>query len=689
MRILCTVIVSLTLVGFGLTGSGLAVRGATVGSKYILVRSMPQGKCLRDRVTCRQSVARLRVLVGPPHLPASATRVAVLTGCPGNPPGAVCGTVNVPLDRKHPKGAQIPIFFELFTHTNPGPALSAILVNWGGPGEGTTDPGDAANALQLFGNNLDAHDLLLIDDRGRGYSATIDCVPLQHGTEPFAKGIADCAAQLGSAASRYAAGDIAKDTDAVRKALGYDKVDYYVASAGGSDVSAYATRFGSHLRSLVLDAPAGVPSLNMLGAASTIARKEPQMIALACAYSPTCRGDHPNPFAELDWLIRYIRMNPLEGPAYDASGNLLHVRVDESNLLAYIIHNPTGNFVSTGELLAAAASLRRGDRAPLLRLEAESYYSIQGDSGDPTVFSVGAEAAACPDLYVPWQWSVPTYQRVQQYAGAVARLPEDYFAPFSAAAAAGPAFNIAVYCAWWEVPTPPSPVILPGAVYPRVPALLLSGDMDDVVPSSEVVKVAALFPESTFVSVAGSGHVTVSWSTCAVTLASQFVETTRVGNTACTQTPQTVFPAVGRFPLFAREATPAMVDPTNGNQVGVRERKAVTVSVAAAIDALQRTTIGSGSDHCLRAGTFTTVYGSNGQTTMLRDCSFSSDVAVTGFVTWRADNTLVADLRLHGEGTASGAIHVIGSWLAPGRVGCFKVTGELGGLKVALLVPEA
>src|SRR5437763_1509141 len=93
--------------------------------------------------------------------------------------GAMCGTLPVPLDRRHPTEKKINIYFELYLHTNPGLAESAILANDGGPGGTTTGLRDGA--LFLFGQNLDAHDLLLIDDRGRGLSATIDCEKLQHG----------------------------------------------------------------------------------------------------------------------------------------------------------------------------------------------------------------------------------------------------------------------------------------------------------------------------------------------------------------------------------------------------------------------------------------------------------------------------------------------------------------------------
>src|SRR5262245_13470640 len=96
--------------------------------------------------------------------------------------GALCGQLAVPLDRIRPNEAQINIYFEIYSHTNPGPAVSAILANAGGPGLSTTSL--RGYAVTLFAANLDAHDILLIDDRGRGLSATIDCDELQHGTTP-------------------------------------------------------------------------------------------------------------------------------------------------------------------------------------------------------------------------------------------------------------------------------------------------------------------------------------------------------------------------------------------------------------------------------------------------------------------------------------------------------------------------
>jgi hypothetical protein len=134
--------------------------------------------------------------------PIAASPDIIWVKCPSEAQslGAMCGKLPVPLERQHPQGRKIKIYFELYLHTNSGPAESAILANPGGPGASTT--GLRAIALALFGGNLDQHDLLLIDDRGRGLSAPIDCEDLQHGTAPFAQAEADCAAQLGDTASR-------------------------------------------------------------------------------------------------------------------------------------------------------------------------------------------------------------------------------------------------------------------------------------------------------------------------------------------------------------------------------------------------------------------------------------------------------------------------------------------------------
>ena len=477
-------------------------------------RPFPPNSLVEENVRQIGQIPKVRFRTGVARLPASITSDVVQTACRPEAAdlGAVCGHVRVPFNRKHPELGTIPIYFELYVHSGLGPAQSAILANFGGPGVTTTGLRDLA--FGPFGRNLDKHDILLIDDRGRGLSAALgvtNCLEVQQGTAPWDQALADCATQLGNAASRYGSGDVAKDTEAVRAALGYDKVDYFGWSYGGTDVTAYATRFGEHLRSIVLDSPSGTPNLDPFVSEQTRTQADPRMVRLDCSRSPTCSSDHPDPIADLGGLIRAVRLQPAQGNAHDANGNLIHVRVDEDALLNVVIAHVTGNFVSTGEILAAADSLRRGDSRPLLRLGAEGSpapFPPSGDSGDPTTFiSIGAQyATSCVDHHQVWNWSATIPDRERQYADAVARLPADYFAPFSKAAATGQHFSwFGRDCLFWQDPTTSSPVALPHAMYPSVPTLVFSGDLDHTVPLEETRQVAALFPGSIFLPVAEVG----------------------------------------------------------------------------------------------------------------------------------------------------------------------------------------
>jgi pimeloyl-ACP methyl ester carboxylesterase len=631
------------------------------------------------------------------RLPLVAPNVVWVT-CPPDAAalGALCGNVPVPLDRRHPNQGTISINFEIYQHS--GATLeSAILGNFGGPGGTTT--GSRGGFLSIFGSNLDVHDLLLIDDRGRGLSGTINCPDLQNGTAPFDQGVAECAAQLGSAASRYGTGDIAEDTEAVRAALGYDKVDYYGGSYGGADVTAYATRFGEHLRSIILDAPFGTPAIDETRFVFDRYRTHAEIPTTSrqCQRSPLCSVDHPFPEAELNALVWTVRMKPVTGKAYNTSGNLVQVRVDEEALLNYVIDNPTGVFLSTGEVLAAAVSLWRGDSTPLLRLGAEGYFPVNPNYGDPTGFSAGAYlATGCVDVKQPYEWSSPVSQRMEQLDEAVSELPLWYFNPFSKQVSTGLVFsyggvNEGRGCLNWQKPTPSAPIALPHALYPPTPTLVLTGDLDRRVPHDEVSKVAALFPNSTLVSVTEAGHETVNWGQCPIYLASGFLETLSVPDTTCAKSPETVWPSVGRFPLYAKDARPAQADSSGTNKIRIQEEKVVSVAVATAVDAIQRSIINNnnGNGFGLRGGTFHTDYSST-WTITLTDCAFAKDVIVNGTIQWYGDNSLDAELTVSGTGTAGGTLSVKGGWLVfGGPLGNFSVTGTLGEKQVAVLVPEA
>jgi pimeloyl-ACP methyl ester carboxylesterase len=626
----------------------------------------------------------------PGRLPRTAATAVVSDVCAPEAVGAVCGHVDVPLDRAHSGAGTLPIAFELYLHSEPGPAVSAILVNIGGPGLGTLFLRDAA--LFFFGALLDRHDLLLIDDRGRGQSAAIGCPDLQHGTAPILAAAQACAAQLGPAAQRYGTGDIAKDVEAVRAALGYDKVDFYGASYGGADISAYATRFGEHLRSLVLDAPWGTPYRDLFTRDAQRVHADMRRVGLLCRRSPSCSQLQREPVERVEKLARRLRQQPVTGTALDADGQSHTLTVDPPFLLVHVLDNEGPAFVITGELPAAAESLRRGDPAPLLRLSAETDFPIPGDSGDPTLFSSGALAATfCVDNQFPWSAGAPLNTRLAEWDASVRAASDRPFAPFRADEVLRGQFDEHDMCLPWPGPTTASPIVEPDARYPRVPTLVLDGDLDARVPLEPSRQVADLFPGSRFVPVAGAGHATLSYSPCAAALMAEWIATLQLADTSCAATPLTTYPAVGRFPRTAAESPPATPRAGGrGRHANTRDLRVTRVAVDTALDAVKRGMLGSGDGPGLRGGTFHTETDyATFWTTTLHATRFASDVAVNGTLHWSPDGTLDAELTIDGPGKHDGTLNVTGSWLAPGPAQPLSLTGTLHGRSVTATVPSA
>jgi len=365
--------------------------------------------------------------------PAASAPAATFVTC--NPfPGvtATCGTVDVPLDRAQPAAGTIPIYFELYRHRDSSqPPLGAIVPSGGGPGLANT--AFRPLWLSVFGPLLDRRDLLVIDDRGTGRSAAIDCPALQHFTGDLTAAVRACGAQLGAASSRYGSGDVADDVDVVRAALGIDQIDYYGGSFGAHDVRAYAYRHPDHLQAAVLDSPWLSPDYTFQ---ASNARFYARVQTTVCRRSPSCIGANPDPESVLARLAQRLRAHPIDGIGYDANGVPHAVHVDESTIMDLLSakYNATPLFLNQGELTAAAQALGHGDSVPLLRLAAESPQAT--DSGDPSAFfSMGASVATfCSDARLVYDTNAPEATRRAQLEAAFAALPADAFAPFSAAA---------------------------------------------------------------------------------------------------------------------------------------------------------------------------------------------------------------------------------------------------------------
>jgi len=449
----------------------------------------------------------------------------------------VCGSVEVPLDRANPAAGRIPIEFYVHRRTDTGaPARAPVFTLPGGPGSGGID-------VMEFMLEIDTvvadHDIVAIDPRGTGRSGAIDCPDLQDGwrnVRELHAAVGACGEQLGDAADRYGSGDVALDVEAVRRALGYDRIDLYAYSYGSVPEQAYAARFPDRVHAMVVDAGLSVtdPAHTWawrLGVPGALVRA----IALMCSREPACAG--PDAEEAVRWLVRRVAAEPVRGEVDLPFGEPQEVVVDEPAVATVL--QATGTCALCGQtapsaVVDAATSLRAGNAQPLLRLAAVHSRGPLARPPDASVFSAGDNIAAfCNDQDFVWERTDPLGVRARKLRAAVAAMPRDAFDPFTVAG--WRAFTTPAGCLTWPAPDRFEPAVPPDAPFPDVPTLILAGDSDTTVPPEVVATLRDELPDADFVTVAGAGHPVagVAWGHCAAELIGRLFDTLAVGDTSC------------------------------------------------------------------------------------------------------------------------------------------------------------
>jgi hypothetical protein len=186
-------------------------------------------------------------------------------------------------------------------------------------------------------------------------------------------------------------------------------------------------------------------------------------------------------------------------------------------------------------------------------------------------------------------------------------------------------------CVAWPV-VPPSR-LGPDAVYPDVPALVISGELDNITSMAEGAAVAAAFPRGVQVRIANSFHVNAlprARSGCAAQIVRRFIETLATGSTACASRVPPVR-LVPRFVTRSEELEPAMSLP--GNAADARGLQLVAAAVITAGDVLARVPANaSGHGAGLRSGAFRLTDGPARTHVTLDHVRWVQDVDVSGSI---------------------------------------------------------
>jgi pimeloyl-ACP methyl ester carboxylesterase len=460
---------------------------------------------MRGRVTTWVLGALLPVLLlaGSPAQSAGSSALS-FTPCTDNQ-GFGCTTVTVPVDRSGAVPGTLALKVERM-QAGGAPSTEAVIALAGGPGQAALPlAGFLAKALSPA---LGTRDMVVFDQRGTGESAPLNCPALS--SSAGAAGIATvgklferCALQLGPARGQYTTQTSVEDIEAVRQAMGYEKLVLYGVSYGTKVALEYAARYPQNVSELVLDSVEPTDGPDPLSLA-TLQAMDP-VLAELCS-EDACRGITATPLADIAHLAAILRKHPLRAAAYDGAGRRHVLYTSESDLLG-VLQAGDLNPALRALLPAAVRSALKGDASPLVRLTLLAEGLIPTvTTRPPTEASEGIDTALnattiCEEAPFPWGRSDPPAAREAETGAALRALPSSAFYPFDA--------NLALEagtipgCLDWPDVAPPPPV--PGPP-PNVPTLILSGAQDLRTPTSGARKVAATIPDAQLLVVPYTGH---------------------------------------------------------------------------------------------------------------------------------------------------------------------------------------
>ncbi len=587
----------------------------------------------------------------------------VLSRCTRVPaiPPAYCGRLERPLDPGGARDGRLSIYFELYPHSGPDKAAGMLVATEGGPGYPATQ--SRAEYLALFAPLRRNHDVLIMDNRGTGRSGALDCPQLQTAERWTTDMVGACGELLGARAALFGTAPAADDLAAILNELGVRKIDLYGDSYGTYFEQVFALRHPDLLRSVVLDGayPLNGPDYAWYPSYAPAMRDK---FDLACRRSQGCAAIPGSSMDHIAPLLAQLRRRPSSGRAIDADGKGRGFAVDATHL-ATVMFGSAPALATVRELDAAARAWLAGDRAPLLRLMAETVGSVDSEdarnsAADITQWSAGLEVAVmCHDPPQIFDMRLPPVQRAAERDRVIAerRLTHpDTYAPFTIDEYRGMPLDYSFIdlCVDWPVAPARQPAGRPtpaDALYPDIPALVISGELDNMTTPADGAAVAAAFSHGTQVLIANSFHVNAlphARSECAADIVRHFIGSLEPGDAACAAGVPPVR-LVTRFALRVDAVDPAIAAPGSASSAGsLRLASAALQTVG---DVLVRAAVNSsGHGAGLRGGHFQVDAGGHVRRVTLDRVRWTEDLAVSGTIDQALDGAGAVRAKVTIEG---------------------------------------
>ena len=423
----------------------------------------------------------------------------------GESTAAWCAPFRVPENRALPGGRQISLRLALIRTKAARVEPDPVVFIAGGPGQSAVDSyPQVAPALAPL---LQHRDIILIDQRGTGGSAPLECpraekVAAARTPQPgfdAAQVLADTRACLAEVLPHadprfYTTTDAVSDLIALRKALGDPRFDLIGVSYGTRVAQEYARRDPAGVRSLVLDSV--VPDTLVLG--QDFARNLDDALKAdfaLCAGTPQCAKAFGDPWANLVRLRDRLKAAPPMVSFPDPVTFAPTVRAFTADRLVDTVRLFAYSPVTAALLPQTVHAALTGNDGPLMGESA----LIQREIGDSINDVMGMSVVCSEDA---------------------ALLKPD---PRDADTLLGAMFQqqLAAQCAVWPHGTMPPDFHAP--LKTATPVLILEGQYDPVTPPRYGEAVLKNLADGRLLVVKGQGHNVIG-AGCMPRLVARFVE---------------------------------------------------------------------------------------------------------------------------------------------------------------------
>lgn len=406
-----------------------------------------------------------------------------------------CGTMRVPIDRAQPEAGTLKL--AVIRQRARGARVGALLINPGGPGSSAVDYlgyfVDVASPMLL-----DHFDIVAFDPRGVGNSTRVDChatlqqwiaadpspddenewQALDRAAEKFA---ADCQLAHAALLPHLSTVDVARDMDAVREALGEQKLNYLGFSYGTAIGAHYAELFPDKVGAFVLD---GALDLSLSSLALSLAQAKGFELSLA-HYFEWCQGaatrcawtQGMEPRAAFDALSSAIDTAPV--PTSDRP-------LGPGELLVGVLATLYGGEDGWRALSASLAKVVAGDASRLMEY-VDGYLERELD-GSYTNREEANQAVNCTDRTQPSVADIRAAEASFRSAAPVFGLPS---------------LTGSLICAHWPVPGVDRPVPK-GRGAP--PIIVIGAIADPATPYAWAVAMADALESGVLVTANVEGH---------------------------------------------------------------------------------------------------------------------------------------------------------------------------------------